>query len=409
MELSVLEEFKNEVISELKGNILTFWMNEVMDSENGGYYGKITNDLQIEKEADKGCILNSRILWTYSCAYRLFKDDSYLKAAGYAYEFMMKYFWDKEYSGLYWSVDFKGKAIDKKKQIYNIAFGIYGLSEYYRATGCEESLEKAMELHRVLERYSYDDENKGYGEAYTREWKDIQDMRLSNKDLNSKKSMNTHLHILEAYTNLFRVWKDEGLKKKLSELINVTMEYIISKDTYQFKLFFDEKWNSLSGKISYGHDIEGSWLLYEAAEVLGEHNIIEKAKKFSINMAKKVCEDGLDREFGGLFYERHENGSADEVKAWWPQAEAVVGFFNAYQLTGDKKYAIEAYNIWKYIDKNFIDKEFGEWFNELSKDGKVDNKMPKVSSWKCPYHNSRACFEIMERIRVIGGEVEWIR
>lgn len=398
MNLEKMESYRVQVLKELKEDILPFWINNVMDKENGGYYGQVTNDLSVNREADKGCTLNSRILWTYSYAYRMFKEESYLKAAQQAYDFMLKYFWDKECSGLYWMVNYKGNPVDTRKQIYNIAFGVYGLTEFYKASGCEESLKKAIELYEVIEKYSYDSEYRGYIEALTREWHIIEDMRLSPKDLNSKKSMNTHLHILEAYTNLYRVWKDKIFEAKFRELLNVTIDHIISEDTYQFKLFFDEKWNSLVGTVSYGHDIEGSWLLYEAAEVLGDEQLIKKAGHIALKMAEKVYEDGIDRESGGIFSDKHENGKIHDIKAWWPQAEAMVGFLNAYQLSGDEKFIEASYGMWRYIDKYFLDKTKGEWFNEVIGEGKVLEHMAKVDLWKCPYHNSRACYEVIERL-----------
>lgn len=398
MNLDEMELYKSQVLSELQENILPFWINHVIDKENGGYYGQVTNDLKIDKEADKGCILNSRILWTYSYAYRIFKKESYIEAAKQSYDFMMNYLWDKDYSGLYWMVDYKGKPVNTRKQIYNIAFGIYGLTEFYKATDCKESLKKAIELYELIEKYSFDSKNKGYIEALSRDWKSIEDMRLSTKDLNSKKSMNTHLHILEAYTNLFRVWKDINFEARFRELINVTIDHIINSNTYQFKLFFDENWSSLNSVVSYGHDIEGSWLLYEAAEVLGDQYLMQKSKYIAVKMAEKTYTEGIDREFGGLFNEKHEDGKLHEIKAWWPQAEAMVGFLNAYQLSGEEKFIKASYEMWKYTDKYFIDKNNGEWFNEITREGQVLNRMAKVDPWKCPYHNSRACFEVYERL-----------
>jgi mannobiose 2-epimerase len=405
MRIEDMKMYKEQVLSELKENILPFWINNVVDEENGGFYGVVSNDLVVDKKADKGCILNSRILWTYSYAYRMFKEAAYLKTAEQAYDFMLKHFWDKEYSGIYWMVNYKGEPVDTRKQIYNIAFGIYGLTEFYKATGCEDSLEKAIELYKVIEKYSYDNENRGYIEALTREWNITQDMRLSPKDLNSKKSMNTHLHILEAYTNLFRVWKDESFEAKFKELINVTIDHIVDGNTFQFKLFFDEQWNSLVKTVSYGHDIEGSWLLYEAAELLGDEEIIEKAKHIAVKMAEKSYEDGIDREFGGLFSDKHEDGIIHNIKAWWPQAEAMVGYLNAYELSGEEKFIEASYDMWKYVDKYFVDKSKGEWFNEVTKEGKVLEHMAKVDPWKCPYHNSRGCYEILERMeKLIGSD-----
>lgn len=391
--------YLTEVQKELESNILPFWMEHVADDEYGGFSGFVSNDLKIDRKAPKGCILNSRILWTYSTAYRLLKQEKYRTMAGKAYSFLVKAFWDNEYSGLYWMADYQGNPVNTRKQIYNIAFGIYGLSEYYRATGEKESLDRAIQLFRDVEKYSYDKENRGYFEAFTREWAEIGDMRLSPKDLNAEKSMNTHLHVLEAYTNLYRVWKDRELERKLEELIHVTADHIIDNHTWQFKLYFDRTWRSLNHHISYGHDIEGSWLLYEAAEVLGNRELVEKCRGIAVRMAQKVYEDGIDREYGGLLYEAEGQALIDPRKHWWPHAEAMVGFMNAYQLTGEEHFYRTSWEMWKFTDRYIIDHEHGEWFSLLTRDLKVIGEAPKVEPWKCPYHNSRACFELLERLK----------
>jgi cellobiose epimerase len=394
----ILNSYKQAMLDELIKDILPFWMNNTVDNEHGGFYGEVSNDLVVNKEAHKAGVINSRVLWTFSTAYRFFGDEAYLQMADHAYDFLINSFWDKEYSGIYWLVDYKGNAVDDKKQIYNIAFAVYGLTEYYRASGKKESLDKAIELYNCIERYSYDSTNKGYFEALARDWKDLADTRLSAKEINCKKSMNTHLHILEAYTNLFRVWKDDEFRNKFKELIEVTADYIVDNEEYRFKLFFDEKWNSLDNGISYGHDIEGSWLLFEAAEVLGDEALINRVKDISLGMAKKVIENGIDEKNGGLLNEKHSDGRLDNYKAWWPQAEAMVGFLNAYELNNNEEYLKASFDIWNFTDKYFVDKTNGEWFNEVSLEGKTDEKMKKVDAWKCPYHNGRACFEIATRI-----------
>ncbi|MCX7711226.1 MAG: AGE family epimerase/isomerase [Clostridia bacterium] len=393
-----LQKYYSEVQEELENDILAYWMKYAVDRENGGFFGFIASDNQINETADKGCILNSRILWTFSTAYKTTGNKEYLKIAEHAYEFLVKFFWDHEFSGLYWMVDYKGNPINTRKQIYNIAFGIYGLSEYFSATGDNTSLELAIKLFEEIEAKAYDKENKGYFEALTREWQPIDDLRLSDKDMNEKKSMNTHLHILEAYTNLLRVWESDKLRFKLKELIEITIDKIIDPERFQFKLFFDEFWNPKSGDISYGHDIEGSWLLFEAAEVLGNEELIKRSKQVAIEMAQKVFDDGIDREFGGLINEKNEHGHKDPYKAWWPQAEALVGFLNAYELTRKDYFLDASYDMWDFTKQYLIDKTHGEWYWRVSTDGKADCSMPKVEPWKCPYHNGRACVEIMSRL-----------
>ena len=398
-----LRSVKNQFHQELRDNILRFWTGHAVDVENGGFHGYITNDLKVTKNAPKASVLNARILWTYSTAYRIFKTDEYLTMAKRAYDYLADHFIDPEYSGVYWMLDYKGKPIDSKKQIYAIAFAIYGLAEYFQATGDQQSLEKAIGLYQAIEEHSYDPENQGYFEALSRDWGLLADMSLSPKDLNVKKSMNTHLHILEAYTQLLRVWKDEALAGKLKELIRITMDRILNRKKDRFQLFFDECWHSQADIVSFGHDIEGSWLLYEAAEVLGDPAVLAEVKPIALRMAENVLEHGIDTQDGGLFYEAEGGRFTDTNKDWWPQAEAVVGFCNAYQLSGEECFLDASFAVWDFIKRRIVDKQYGEWFWGVSKDGKVQDGREKVGPWKCPYHNSRMCFEMMQRLDEIRG------
>ena len=388
--------YRQKAENELK-SILNFWINHTVDTENGGFYGTITNDLTVSKEAPKSCVLCARILWTFSSAYRIYKNPAYLKMAERAYSYLTTTFWDNEYQGVYWLVDYKGNVINSRKQIYAQAFALYALAEYYRAAGTTESLDKAIDLFKLIEQKSYDSEFGGYFEAYTREWALEEDLRLSDKDLNAKKSMNTHLHVMEAYTNLFRAWKNVALQTKLKELINLTIDKIIHPVTSHFILFFNESWQSESDHISFGHDIEGSWLLYEAADVLGDKALIDEVKPIVLKMAEAVLNSGFDDD-GGLFYEANPSGLIDDNKHWWPQAESVVGFYNAYQLSGDDRYYDTAIRSWDFLERYIIDHKNGEWFSKISKETIPFLIEPKVSPWKCPYHNSRVCFELIERI-----------
>lgn len=390
------KQFALEVEEELFNNILPFWMEKTLDTINGGFWGVVFNDLTVEPKAEKGCILNTRILWTFSAAYRLKKQEIYRKIADRAFKYIKEYFWDPDCSGLFFMVNHQGVVTNPRKQVYNLAFGIYGFSEYYRATGVRESLDLALELYRLVEEYAYDPIYKGYFEAFSQDWRAINEMRLSPKDVNSPKSMNTHLHLLEAYTNLFRVWPNEKLRIKVSELISIMADRIIDPKTNHFRLFFDEQWNSKVNTVSYGHDIEGSWLIYEAAEVLGDIPLRKRAKKLAINMAERVYQEGIDHEYGGLFSEKTDD-VIEKHKEWWPQSEAIVGFLNAFQLTGKDYYLEAAYQMWRYCQKFFIDKVNGEWFYLLSREGLPNEKYYKVGPWKCPYHNGRACMEVMSR------------
>jgi mannobiose 2-epimerase len=324
--------------------------------------------------------------------------------ADWAYDYIAKKFWDAENRGVYWMLDCQGNAISDRKQIYAQAFAAYGMAEYFRATGKPESLELAQRLFHLIEKHSYDPLWKGYLEARGRDWSALADMRLSEKDLNSPKSMNTHLHVMEAYTNLLRVWKDPELQAKQKELLEVTMDRIVDNSTGHFKLFFDNQWNSLNDHVSFGHDIEGSWLILEAAEVLGDPALIERARTVALTMANVVYKEGLDQG-GSLFYERNSAGvMIDPNKHWWAQAEAVVGFYNAYQVSGEQRFADAAYRVWEYIENKIVDKVHGEWHAKLRPSGtpytaKEDGDACLVGPWKCPYHNSRVCYEMIERLR----------
>jgi cellobiose epimerase len=391
-----LKTIKTEVQSELVDNILPFWMTKMIDDKNGGFYGRIDGSGNVFNDAEKGCVLNARILWTFSSAFRVLKNPAYLKAADRAKDFLLTHFFDKEYGGVYWLINHKGEVKDGKKQIYAQAFAIYGLAEYYRITEDKTCLAKAIELFRLIEKYSFDPGLNGYFEAFSREWGVADDLRLSTKDANEKKTMNTHLHVLEAYTNLFRVWKDDLLKKQICNLLTVFTDKIVNSLTYNLNMFFDEEWNDKTDLVSYGHNIESSWLIYEAAMVLGHKDVIAKVKKICLLIAdaskKGVMPDG------SMIYEYFfETGHIDSDRHWWVQAETVLGFLNAYSLSGQEEYLRLGLAAWKFISSNLVDRQNGEWFWSVDKDLNPNLKEDKAGFWKCPYHNSRMCLEIIEK------------
>lgn len=388
----------SEVQTQLTEHILPFWMTRMQDNPKGGFYGQITGNGELKKDAPKGGILNARILWTFSAAYRILGNPAYLETATRAKDYLLDYFRDTEYGGIYWALDCDGKPLDTKKQIYVQGFAIYGLSEYYRATGDQNALEAAKELFYMVEKYSYDTARGGYYEAFTREWGQIADMRLSDKDANEKKTMNTHLHILEPYTNLYRVWKDPQLASQLRHLITIFLDKILDQKSKHLNLFFDENWNCKSNIVSYGHDIEASWLLHEAAIVLGDQELLQKVEVVVKEIAK-VAAEGL-RNDGSLVYEHDRvTGHFDEERHWWPQAESVIGFFNLYQYFEDKQALEYALNNWNYISRELIDPVDGEWFWSRTAAGQINRTDDKAGFWKCPYHNGRMCLELIERIK----------
>lgn len=381
----------------VENNILAFWLNNMQDVERGGFYGQMRGDGTLVKDASKGCILNARILWAFSAAYRVLGKPEYLKAATRAKDYILQHFIDKENGGAYWELDCEGNPIDTKKQFYAIGFVIYGLSEYARATGDKEALEWAIKLFDVIEEHSLDPKYNGYIEACTREWKVIEDMRLSELDANYPKSQNTHLHIIEPYTNLYRIWKDARLEKALRNLIDIFTDRILNPETYHLDLFFEMDWKRGAGWLeSYGHDIECSWLMHEAALVLGDKQVLAKVEPI-VQRVAKASEKGLNAD-GSMTHEANvDTGHVDDDRHWWVQAEAVVGFLNIYQYFGDKDALQKGLDCWQYIKDNLIDYEGGEWYWSRDPQRNINRKDDKAGFWKCPYHNSRMCLEIIER------------
>ena len=393
-----MSDLKTRVENELRSNILPFWLKHTIDNEFGGFRGQITNNLVVDPRADKGLILNARILWTFSKAYSVYHEDVYLTAATRAYDYILRHFWDEECGGLYWMLNYRGEPCDTKKRVYGQAFTVYALAEYYLATRGDEALKRAIQLHEIIEKTSHDSKFGGYFETYERDWSLAKDQRLSEVDMDEEKSMNTHLHMLEAYATLCRAWKDNGLRNRLRELIEIFLNHIINPQSHHFVLFFDEDWTPKSGVVSFGHDIEGSWLLCEAAEIHGDAQLLKRVHEAVLRMAEAVYQEGIDAQ-GGLVYEAANGKIIDSDKHWWPQAEAVVGFLNAYQISGQYHFRAAAQSTWEFIDKYIVDHEHGEWFSKVSRDGVPINNKHKVDSWKCPYHNSRTCFEVMARLK----------
>ena len=420
-----VDMMKLEMQDVLENNILPFWLEKMQDNEHGGFYGRIDGNNQLHPEAEKGAILNARILWSFSAAYRVLQKEEYLEAATRAKDYLIEHFIDPEYGGVYWSVDYKGEPLDTKKQFYAIAFVIYGLTEYARAMGDREALEYALDLYDCIEEHAFDSEQNGYIEACTREWGKIGDMRLSELDANYPKSQNTHLHIMEAYANLLRCLKEMRAQEQcdyvptigsvlpvgisvppetmvnvegvLRNIISIFIDKILNPETNHLDLFFDMDWTRGAGHLeSYGHDIECSWLLHEAALVLGDENVLEKVESV-IQKVAKAAEKGL-RPDGSMIHEANlDTGHIDDDLHWWVQAENVVGWFNIWQHFGDEEAFKKSEKCWHYIKENLVDFDNGEWFWSRHSDGTLNTVDDKAGFWKCPYHNSRMCLEIIER------------
>nr|WP_314495913.1 AGE family epimerase/isomerase [uncultured Chryseobacterium sp.] len=388
--------FITEVEKELV-HILDYWAQNTIDGINGGFIGEIDFNEKKNPEAEKGSVMYGRILWTFSAAYPVTQNPEHLKIAETAFEEIKMKFYNPVQNGIYWSINADGTPKDTKNQVYALAFVIYGLSEFYKISENRESLDLAITLYQSIQRHSFDRNKKGYFEAYTKDWIEIEDVRLSNKDANEKKTMNTHLHIAEAFANLYTVWEDQDLKKNIIGILQTIDQYFIDKENWHLKLFFDENWNEKKDVVSYGHDIEAAWLLQWCAEVSEDEGLIRKFRHYAVKMTDVTCE-GLDKD-GGLWYEYdpQENYLVAE-KHWWPQAELWIGFINAYQLTGNNDYMNTVYKNWAFVNEYIIDHENGEWFWGVDQNYQKMQK-DKTGFWKCPYHNGRACLEVIRRLK----------
>jgi mannobiose 2-epimerase len=384
-----------DVRSELLDDILPFWRRHSVDYERGGFIAEMSNDLRVKPDAPKGLILNARILWTFSAAYRYTHNAEDRDLARRAFDYLLKHFLDRKHGGFFWRLNPDGSVLDDKKKIYGQAFCIYALTEYFRTFDSAESLNQAVTLFDFLEAHAHDDRNGGYIETTLRDWKPCEDIRLSDKDMNEPKSMNNHLHILEAYTNLFRIRPDIRISERLLELIDLFDTRILNAEKNHLNHFFDEAWTPRSTSYTFGHDIEASWLLLEAADAVCTAIRIRQP---ALNMARAVLTEALDAD-GGLCYEGRDGRIINGNREWWPQAEAVVGFYNAFQLTGEDAFRDAAIRCWRYIRDRFVDPRYGEWFWRVRRDGTIDDAEPKISEWKCPYHNARCCLEILHRVQ----------
>lgn len=386
--------FVEEIRKDLVEDIIPFWEG-LKDEENGGFYGYLSYDLKLDKEAERGCILNSRITWFFANAYMRLKDEKLLECAKHGYKFMTDKCFDKDNGGVFWSLDYKGQPLDTTKHTYNQAFAIYALCAYYEATGDKAALDKAFDLFRIIEEKCTDE--YGYLEAFTIDFKPESNEKLSENGVMAEKTMNTLLHVLEGYTQLYKVSSDAEVLKCIHRIMDIIEKYVYNPSLKRQEVFFDRKYNSILDLHSYGHDIETAWLVDRALEIVGDNELTERLSKITVALAYKTYEVAFN---GSSFANECEKGVVNEHRVWWVQAEAVVGFINAWQKTGDVKFLEAAKAEWNFIKENVIDKRPGsEWYWEVDSDGKPFVDRPIVEPWKCPYHNGRMCFEVMDRAK----------
>jgi mannobiose 2-epimerase len=388
-------QMKNEKITQLVAaieynlyrNIIPFWTNHAVDHINGGFYGMVNAAGTGDATSPKAASLTARILWTFSALHRKDKDSTSLKTAQRAYKYLSSSFIDKEYGGIYYMVDSHGDVIADNKDIFAHAFAIYGLSEYYQATEDTEALEQAKAIFTILDQHAHDSIHGGYYESFKRDW----------SILGHNKTTSIILHEMEAFANLYRIWKSPLLENRLRELITIFLEKIINPVTRRQFCTFSANWTNLTiPNESYGLDIQGAWLPFACAGILGHQDLIERCEKASLSMAEATL---VALQPDGRMIAESINGKPVNSLPWWIPAEAVVGFVNAWQLTGDQAWINRALLVWQYTDRVLVDKEYGEWFYGLDRNGNVDKNSPKVNEWKCPFHNTRMCLEVIQRLR----------
>jgi cellobiose epimerase len=394
---TVLLTLQSELRSELTDRILPYWSQWAVDRRHGGFVGYISGKNEIEDEAPRGAILNARILWTFSAAYRTLHRDEYLALADRAQAYIARHFIDPEFGGVYWAVNHRGRPEDDRKHLYAQAFAIYGLTEHHMATGDLDSLDLARDIFTLVEDRAADRKRGGYLESFDRRWRLLEDQRLSETDANEFRSMNTHLHVLEAYANLYRADPTEEVRGRLRHLLELFVGPMRNPRTGHLAPFHDLNWQPRSDAVSWGHEIEASWLLTDAADAIEEPYLQARVAALSVELAEGVLAGGVDRD-GGIREEMRDGVASSTDKEWWPQAEAVVGFLNAYQTTEDDRFLDAAVACWQYIKAVFLDHKGGEWYRRVSLAGEPYRDREKAGPWKCPYHNSRAAIEIVSRI-----------
>lgn len=398
-----LAVYQQQVEVELR-KILVFWTRYAVDLENGGFIGRMNSAGQVVARADKGLVLNARILWTFAAASRFYSNQihalAYTEAAHRAYEYLRQYFRDHLHGGVYWSVKADGSPANRRKQIYGQAFTLYGLSEYYKMTQNPDALSWAIELYQLIEQYSLDRQHGGYFEALSQDWSPLDDLRLSEKDRNDPKSMNTHLHVVEAYATLYQVWPDPALRSSIVQLLEVFVRHIVDPQTKHLRLFFDAAWHPQSRAISYGHDIEAAWLLLEVAEIIDDAALVRQFESLALDMAQAASE-GLNPD-GSLNHEYDpESGHTDRHREWWVSAEGMVGYLNAYQVAKQAQYLERSMGLWEFAQQYLIDHQHGEWWWGVHEDLSPMLQDDKIGFWKCPYHTVRACIETIQRLRTL--------
>jgi len=385
------DQLMKDVTDVLEHNILPFW--ERLKDPDGGFFGRVAGDGTLVEDAPRGAVLNARILWAYSALYRRFRRKEHLILAVHAKDYFISRFLDHKYGGVYWSVDSRGKRLVDKAQLYAQAFGIYALAEFYAATGDDEALKAAVNIYHIVERHFADPVNGGYIEALGRDFRPLEDMRLSERDVNCAKTMNSHLHLLEGYATLYRIWPEPGLRDCIANLLDILETRMTDPSTGHLRMYFERDWAVVPGEVSFGHDIEASWLAMDCAMAVRDFRTAERARGLSRRLYAAGLE-GLQRD-GSLIYQVKPDGTVVDDRHWWVQAESVIGNLRAWKYMSVPEGFERAQRAWDYISERLVDRDGGEWWWYCDAEGEPGLLADKAGEWKCPYHDVRMCLQVL--------------
>ncbi len=398
-----LLKLKEALFTELNSHILPYWKDRVYSDVSDSFNGRIDAQNQIHPQAERSAILIARIAYTFAASYKFTADASLLVPMQAAARILHDEFTDPVNGGLYWMTDATGNAIDSKKHVYAQSFGIYAYATICDATGDQHVLDRAIELFHLIEKNAFSANYQAYLEAFTQDWSPLDDVRLGESDLMAPRSTNTHLHLLEAYAALYKVWPDQVLKDRLVMMLEVFLDKIYHPVGHHFYAFFDENWRPVTSVYSYGHDIETVWLMLDAAQAIHRTDLVVRCEQVTLEVSEMVLRQAIDTEYGGV-YNAGEHGSVTNTeKHWWAQAEAMVGLMFAYKLSGNSEYLVTVLSIWEFISNHVIDRHHGEWYFRVSRQGNPVLTDDKVGPWKCPYHTSRACILVHSLINELSN------
>ncbi len=391
---------------ELAHNVLPWWQASIFDAE-GRVLGGRANDGAV-LDAPRTAVLGTRLLWTFTTAQRrLGRHPALDLAAERALAWVRGTLTDPVHGGVFWSVDGDGQPVADHKQTYAQAFAIYALMAQHAADCAAQGLplaavtpaaQDALRLFDLLDTHAREGQTGGYMEACTRDWQPLPDATLSSDEPPAARSMNTLLHVLEAFTELLRCHRPPLVATRLRELIEIFLDRLWLPEQRCFGLFFSIDWRPMTTQVSWGHDIEAAWLLRRACDVLADDELTRRVDALVPQVADAVLQGGVAEDGSVLGAGLFDGRVTDARRHWWCQAEAMVGFWDAWQLTGDPRFQRAAWRVWQHIDKHHVDPVGGDWIKTLDEQLHPVDSIPRAGPWECPYHHVRACVEMMERL-----------